>query len=375
MPEVEQLSSLIADIYDTTLNAGLWPQVLARICAFIPGCGSNLFSQNTLYNIAQVHYSWGDNPHYVQLYLDKYVNLNPFFPAIAFDEVGRVGVQSDVVPFDEFHQTRFYREWCEPQGYVDCLYCVLDKSETGCAMITVRRNKEDGPVDDEACRRMRLVVPHVRRAVLISRALEHSQATTTNLTELFDRMSAAIFLVGSGGRIVYVNEAGERLLSQNDVLVRRMDSLVILDPRATAALNSIILIKDHNAGDDENSAPIPLTGKIGESYFAHILPLTSGLRRQVADGYAARAAVFIRKAKLGWASPAELVAKAYKLTSSEIRVLYAVAEEEGIGKVAEMLGISGETVRTHLKHIFEKTGKRRQADLIKLLAEFANAKL
>jgi DNA-binding CsgD family transcriptional regulator len=374
MPEGEQLSSLIADIYDTILNGESWPQVLARICEFIPGCGSNLFSQNTLYNIAQVHYSCGDNPHYVQLYLDKYVNLNPFFPAIAFDEVGRVGVQSDVVPFDEFHQTRFYREWCAPQGYVDCLYCVLDKSETGCAMITVRRNKDDGLVDNEACRRMRLVVPHVRRAVLISRALEHSQATSANLTELFDRMSAAIFFVGSGGRIAYANVAGERLLSQNDVLIRRMDSLVILDPRAAAALNSIVLVSDHDA-DHENAAPIPLTGKNGESYFAHILPLTSGLRRQVADGYAARAAVFIRKAKLGWASPAELVAKAYRLTSSEIRVLYAVAEEEGIGKVAELLGISAETVRTHLRHIFEKTGKRRQADLIKLLAEFANAKL
>jgi DNA-binding CsgD family transcriptional regulator len=36
-------------------------------------------------------------------------------------------------------------------------------------------------------------------------------------------------------------------------------------------------------------------------------------------------------------------------------------------EVAEMLGISEPTVRTHLKRIFSKTGTSRQADLLRLL--------
>jgi hypothetical protein len=38
--------------------------------------------------------------------------------------------------------------------------------------------------------------------------------------------------------------------------------------------------------------------------------------------------------------------------------------------VAQDLGISETTVRTHLKHIFQKTRTNRQVDLVKLVAAF-----
>jgi DNA-binding CsgD family transcriptional regulator/PAS domain-containing protein len=376
MPEAEQLSALIADIYDTAFNADSWPRVLEKICAFIPGCASNVFSQDTMCNIAQIHYSWGDNADYVQLYFEKYIKMNPFFPAIAFGEVGHIGLQSDIVPFEEFHETRFYREWAQPQGYVDCVFCLLDKSESGGAMITVRRDAQNGLVDDEACRRMSLIMPHVRRAVLISRALEHAQAASAELTNLLDRMSAGILLIGAGGRIAYTNQAGDFLLAQNDVLSRKGDMLIVPDPSASLALSgAFAAAQSGDASTDMDGVALPLQGKAGEQYLAHVLPLTSGLRRRVGDTYAAVAAVFVRKASIGWASPAESVAKLYKLTPSELRVLLAVVEDGGIPQVAESLGISEETAKTHLRHIFEKTGQRRQADLVKLLAEHAHSML
>ena len=211
MSDVEQFSSLVADIYDTALEPKAWPRVLEKSA----GCGRLLFECFLTGHSVRP----GPGPLFmgrqcalVQLYLDKYIAINPFFPAIAFGEVGRVGVQSDIIPFDEFHATRFFREWAKPQGYVDCLYCLLEKSETGCAMITIRRDARHGLADDEACRRMGLVVPHVRRAVLISRALEHSPAATVTLTDMLDRMSAAIFLIGRERRIVHVNQAGDEML-------------------------------------------------------------------------------------------------------------------------------------------------------------------
>jgi len=40
----------------------------------------------------------------------------------------------------------------------------------------------------------------------------------------------------------------------------------------------------------------------------------------------------------------------------------------GAPEVAEALGIAETTVKFHLKHLFEKTGAGRQADLVKLVA-------
>jgi DNA-binding CsgD family transcriptional regulator len=62
----------------------------------------------------------------------------------------------------------------------------------------------------------------------------------------------------------------------------------------------------------------------------------------------------------------------YRLTPAELRVLMALVQTAGVPDVAPVLGLAETTVRTHLRHLFEKTGATRQADLVKIVAGFAN---
>jgi DNA-binding NarL/FixJ family response regulator len=55
-----------------------------------------------------------------------------------------------------------------------------------------------------------------------------------------------------------------------------------------------------------------------------------------------------------------------------LRVLLAVVEVGGVPEVAEALGVAETTVKTHLSRLFEKTGVRRQADLVKVIAGLTN---
>ncbi|MDO9062287.1 MAG: helix-turn-helix transcriptional regulator, partial [Bradyrhizobium sp.] len=63
--------------------------------------------------------------------------------------------------------------------------------------------------------------------------------------------------------------------------------------------------------------------------------------------------------------------KAFKLTPTELRVLLAIVEVGGVPEVATALGVADTTVRTHVNRLFEKTGVKRQADLVKLVAGYA----
>jgi hypothetical protein len=65
----------------------------------------------------------------------------------------------DLVPFDEFCQGRFFREWVEPRGFVDAANAVLVKSVASCAYISIMRSKKSGMVVDAMRRRMALVIP------------------------------------------------------------------------------------------------------------------------------------------------------------------------------------------------------------------------
>ena len=96
------------------------------------------------------------------------------------------------------------------------------------------------------------------------------------------------------------------------------------------------------------------------------------MRRDTGNAYKAVAALFVHTAPLDAPAPPAVIAKTFKLTPSELRVLLAVVEVGGVPMVAEALGIAENTVKTHLKRLYAKTGANRQADLVKLVAKFAS---
>lgn len=373
MDESARLSKLIGDIYDATLVPSLWPGALGQAALFVGGTGAALFSKDASSKAGDVHYDDGGiDRSYVQLYFNKYIKLDPATTGHYFAEIGEPMATADLVPYGEFLESRFYREWAQPQGLVDFVSAVLDKSMTSIAMFGVFRRARDGVVDEEARRRMRLVVPHIRRAVLIGRAVELKTADAATLADAFDGLSAGMLLVDKRGGIVHANAAAHLLLAAGDVLRASDGRLVARDAKANSVLHEIFSAADK--GDlaiGVKGIAVPLVRRAGEEHVAHVLPLTSGIRRRAGTAYAAVAALFVQRAAAQLASPPELVASRYGLTPTELRVLLALVEVGGVPAVAEALGVAETTVKTHLRHLFEKTGSHRQADLVKLLASFS----
>jgi DNA-binding CsgD family transcriptional regulator len=209
---------------------------------------------------------------------------------------------------------------------------------------------------------MALVAPHVRRAVLIGRAIELKTAEAAALADTLDGVSAGMFLVAAAGRIVHANASGQALLDERSVLRAGNGKLAAVATDADRELNqTLALAACGDAAIGTKGVAVPLAARDGERYVAHALPLTSGERRRAGAGYAATAALFVRKATLEMPSPPEAIARHYKLTPTELRVLLAVVEVGGVPEVAEALGMGEATVKTHLHRLFAKTETTRQA--------------
>src|SRR5262249_42865801 len=94
---------------------------------------------------------------------------------------------------------------------------------------------------------------------------------------------------------------------------------------------------------------------------ATILPLS-----HETVGGVAMAAIFVQGPVVVPLFPGEAFAKLHGLTMSELRVLLAMAPGLSIKEVAEVLGISKATARTHLQHIYSKTSTSKQTQLMHL---------
>src|ERR1700733_15531804 len=133
----EEYSLLVGDIYDAALDASLWQPALAKAAKFIGGSSAALFSKDAASGAANIYHEFCTDPHYRQLYFDKYIKLDPATTGHFFAEVEQPISVTDLMPYHEFLETRFYREWVQPQGVVDFLAAVLDKSVTSVAMFGV----------------------------------------------------------------------------------------------------------------------------------------------------------------------------------------------------------------------------------------------
>src|SRR5262245_20468001 len=147
----EQLSQLIGDIYDAALDQAQWSAALRKTRAFVGGSSAALYSKNAVRKTGKMYFQEGDiSFEFRQLYIDKYAGLDPFTTAHFFGEIEQPMAIADVMPYDEFRATRFYKEWVRPQGLVDNVTAALDKSSTSAVLFSIFRHERDGLVDDAA---------------------------------------------------------------------------------------------------------------------------------------------------------------------------------------------------------------------------------
>jgi DNA-binding CsgD family transcriptional regulator len=147
--------------------------------------------------------------------------------------------------------------------------------------------------------------------------------------------------------------------------------LAATDMDSDRTLREVIAAADSGHSPNVKDTPLPLVAHDGRHYIAHVLPLAPPTHSRASACPTAAVALLVRRVALD--KPAsEAIAKMYRLTPRELRVLLSLVEVGGVPDVARVLNISEATVRTHVARLFDKTGVSRQVDLVKIVAGFSN---
>ena len=370
----EQLSGLVGSIYDASIAPEIWPAVLEECREFVGGYSAALYAKDLAGLAGGVFYSDGViEPRYAELYFSLYARLDPATAGHLYAKLEQPINTTDILDYDEFKQSRFYKEWAQPQGLVDFLAAPIEKAGGWAAMFGVFRHERQGLADAGMRERMALIVPHVRRAVLFGKVIENASFQAASLGDAFDGLAAGMFLVDGSGQLMHANAAGQSMLESGAVLRARGGRLAAADRTAAEALiEALAAAGARDAAVDLRGVSVAMPGADGENYVAHILPLTSGERRRTGVRYGAAAALFVHRALFDIPAPPEVMARTFGLTLTELRVTLAIVQVGGVPETADALGIAETTVKTHLHRVFAKTGTSRQADLVRLVAGFAS---
>jgi DNA-binding CsgD family transcriptional regulator len=365
---------VIGAAYDAALDPELWPAALREACRFLDCAYGALGSVDFLRNDVNFIVQWGYSAETWNDYLHRYHHMNPFNAPAFRTRIGEVVVGSRHETYPVFLASDFYRDFAAPLGMIDAVQATIDRSASGLALLNCVRHHDAGVVTDAQLRRMRLIAPHFRRAILIGGIVDRHVVQAAAFVEAIDRLAAGVFLVNPHGVLIHANRTGEGMIADGDpVSIGKGGELAVVDAAASPMLKAAFTAAA--AGDIAIGATgiaVPLAGLDGRTFVANVLPLDAGARREAAQHYSVIAALFLRETKVDLHTAIGAAGQLYGLTAAEMRVVRAVVEVGGIPAVAAFLGTTRSTVKSQLDAIFQKTATRRQAELVRLITGYAN---
>lgn len=367
-------NSLLDLIYSAVADPGRWPEVLIRISDRLEAEGGMLIHipakgkgrPIAIYGrlseehggLVREHYAW-----------------NPWSMAMLDVPVNKAVVVNSLLEPGAIFKTNFYADVLRPQGHVDIMNIkhaamVREGGVGGFGFCLSSRGTERA---HQNVRHLQRLTPHLDRALNASLQFGHLADGTRQLERVLQLMPNPAMLLDGKGRITHANSAAEALLRTGDGLSFSPDGGLQLSaalPAEKAALSRALAqaLAVASGADDELGEQLRVSRPSGAAPLLLLpvpLPPPAFALWELLES--ARVLVLIIDPSSSSRPAAAALQTAFGLTVAEARVAALISSGLSGPQTAASLGLSPETVKTHLKRCFEKMGVHSQVALARLL--------
>jgi DNA-binding CsgD family transcriptional regulator len=308
-------------------------------------------------------------------YFEHFGNINPWVDSWRAAAVGIPVMADHTLPRSELVRTEFYNDWLKVIGEADGATGIKIAHGHGkLANVAVhydyRRSAEIHPM---VARTLRRLSPRLARSLEANRLLAEREVAR-QMKPVIDRFRHAAIALDHGGKIVATNPSADTLVKDGGFL--RIGPGDILhftdtaDDRGFRQRLTSVFTPELTA----STVPQDMIVGRGMRYTASLLAFGSGLDRRMPGSFLPfqfeemLCLLVFRQANgivANCRTPMAAIER-YRLTRSEAKVVLELCQGGPLREIATRLDIAYDTLRTHLKRIYEKSGARTQRDLVQL---------
>ena len=299
-------------------------------------------------------------------YVRDYFELDPTAPEkIAPGQIMDIRGFRDHPYFLEFLQPLgiehlFRMGFSEPGG----MHCWLTACRTGDA-------RAFGAKDTEL---LEFLLPHLEQALTLYASIMLSQSEKSLYNEAISHLSFGSMVLNGEGRIISSNPIAHDIVECHPELDIVDERLRLNDPDTDAELQRAIAtaISTHHQQECGSVELIRVECRTGNLLGLLIrstpaLPYYRGKHTPNAIIYLSDLQQHVDAWNHEPREPQQLIAKLFRLTQNESRLALLLADGKTLAEAAVMMHITEKTARNHSKNIYEKTGIKRQVDLVRLI--------
>jgi DNA-binding CsgD family transcriptional regulator len=366
VPVGNESSPLVDEIYTAALDPGHWPRVLACLAKAF-GCPSTYLAQDNFAMTEGRLLSFGTDPRYARLYAEHYVTCNVPGQRVLKRSVGEAVTGRMLISNEESRRSEFYNDFLVPQDSEELLACIAFKQADRANTFILGRPERFGAWQPKHMEAIAALTPHLRRALQVNWGVGELRIVHDVVGEALHRLEHAVILVSAQGRVLFANRAAEAMLGDGGGLLTRKGRLVAAQPADETALIRLI----GRAAQIRTGGSHVITREGHPSLMIIAIPPSTEADWMFYDPPGA--ILFVKDMENPAKQSVAGFAYHFELTPAETAVVREAVRGDGIAASAKRLGISRTTARTHIQHVFQKTGTHRQAELIRLVGEWKEA--
>lgn len=344
------------DLQATAVSDAAWPEFLLKL-ADVMGASEAVLGGGRPTSTDEF-FAPRSEPDFITRYRDIYHQNNIIMQAVARQGVGTITLTDTLPEIDDFRSSDFYNLWCVPQKLIHGLALNLSSSTGWFGTLVINTSSEISTTQIEL---LQAIAPDVQRAVERWKWLEQLQLANRMTLDTLDMAGQGALLLDHSGRVLDCNEMAQTMLADGRLLVRD-GQIGCADTASHQAL--VRLIAHCLAQPDMGGGRVQISGQDG-ALMVQCAPFSADLH------YAApqrpSAILMITDPTHRLRQRMRELTQRFGLTRAEIELALAVVETGSRKAAAEARGVSDATARAQLTSIFDKTGVRRQTELVRLL--------
>ncbi len=361
----DDIIAAITHIHAAGLDAEKWPAALSCMTDLIGGHGASLeFMERPSFRHRGM-YAYGLPA--VGAYLEHYAPMCPRVPHAARQPAGAVIYDGQYCYDAAMDANPFFAEFLAGYDMRYSLGGVVTQSPTELVLTGVQISPRQGHPSQAKIKLMEVLLPHVQQATDVMRRLGKLSDAEATFERTLDWLMDGVVLLASDGSVRYANIAAQKIFRANDGIAIRRGALTIEAGAAAAklgaAMKAIGRLRDASVETMVQADFMVPRRSEAASYLLSVRPLVG----ETAAAGDTVALLFIHDPLVRKTSGAKLLAQVFGLTTAEADVANALCLGLSPDEYARQNKISANTVYTHIRHLKDKTGSRRMAELIRKL--------
>lgn len=364
----ERYLAAVESIYDAALEPRAWAAALDALSRLLDAWCSHYFlwdtnASTTAFSVISEHIPAKDE----QAYIDHYGAIDPRRQLLA--ERGDGNWMLCHEHFDERYvsKSEFYQDFLIPAGGRYVAGVQLAEAHGLAAVLGIMRAPGSLPYGEDERRWLERLLPDLQRASRFQLELFRLRLNGSAVQRTLDALDRAVLVADEDGRLLLANRAGDAWLAQNPVVVCRSGRLSSPRPAVEDKLRRLLTAATRGLDGARTGGALAMY-RTGENKPHQLLILPLRPDANLAENWQRPLALLVLvDPNASISIGLDKLQALFGLTSAEARVAAALADGKSLEEFARSANLSAHTVRAQLKVALEKTGARRQAELVRVV--------